>query len=73
MADKVTGSFTARDTRGNAYTIVITQRVDHGIVSPIQRLQTSEGSPVNRVSRGKYQILGGLHSIDVTSDDSEAP
>jgi hypothetical protein len=35
-------------------------------------LKTRDGSSVNRIDKGKYQVIGGMLPIDLTSEDSAA-
>ena len=74
---KKTGSFVAIDDQGNRYTVEIITRFEtyHGsegtkTVPGTVALQLEDGTPVNRIDKGKYQTLDGL---DLTSTDPNAP
>jgi hypothetical protein len=73
-----TGEFAASDERGNETTIIVfthfTETTDlDGEVSRvpgIKAIRTASGETVNRLEKGKYQILG--QSSVLTSDDPHA-
>jgi hypothetical protein len=78
---KRTGAFTAHSADGTEYTIevyhtFIKTRPLNGppqeIPTGLPRFQTTRGDNVNYLSKGKYQVVG-FRSVDVTSDDPNAP
>ena len=82
MADRKetehTGSFTAKDEDGNEYELhIYTTFVKWGTFSGQkseegdQYIQTSGGGSVNRIEKGKYQLVRTGRML--TSDDPNAP
>jgi hypothetical protein len=76
---KQTGSFRAHDAQGNEQMIfVYTDFIDAGgldgsaVIPGMKSLQTHDGQSVNRIDQGKYQVMGGMMPIDLTSDDPSA-
>ena len=73
------GRFTAHDEFGNEYGINIYVKVidvkthdnPHGTIDGLKRLITDEGAVVNRLGKGRYQIVHA--GIEVSSDDPNAP
>jgi hypothetical protein len=77
---KQTGSFRAKDSKGNEHSIFIyTDFIDAGdlqdpnaVIPGMKCLKTRDGSSVNRIDQGRYQVIGGMLPIDLTSDDPAA-
>lgn len=83
----VPASFVAHDAAGNAYTIftgpdAADAKMAARSIALRARLKTSDGLPVNRLEKGKYEILvdrrGALRvfqkdRVIVTTDDPDAP
>jgi hypothetical protein len=76
---KQTGSFRAKDTQGNEHTIFIyTDFIDasgldgSAVIPGMKCLKLRDGRSVNRIDHGKYQVIGGMLPIDLTSDDPAA-
>ena len=76
------GSFVARDEDGREYTIhILTYTVNVGNRSGpnaeregmTSSLRTSDGQPVNRLEKGKYEMLHPIRNVRLTSDDPNAP
>ncbi len=76
------GTFVARDEDGREYTIhILTYTVSVGNRSDpnaeregiTSSLRTAEGQPVNRLAKGKYEILHPIRNLRLTSDDPIAP
>ena len=76
------GSFVARDETGREYTIhILTYTVNVGNRSDpnaeregmTSSLRTSDGQPVNRLAKGKYEMLHPIRNVRLTSDDPNAP
>jgi hypothetical protein len=72
-----TGSFTAHEADGTEYTIyILTEVVEsetHGgsaRADAISSLQTETGEPVNRISKGHYELVNSR--VKLTSDDPDA-
>jgi hypothetical protein len=73
-----TGKFAARDANGDETTVIVlthfteTTDLDGNVsrVPGIKALRTASGETVNRLEKGKYQILG--ESAVLTSDDPQA-
>jgi hypothetical protein len=72
MAEKLTGSFRARDAAGNAYSLDIFQDFsatgNPGTVTIRMRNRTT----VNRLGKGEYQI-NDYSQTRLWSDDANAP
>jgi len=74
-----TGQFTARDENGRRYTIVIfTDSIKAGTfenpkmeTEGMKELKTYEGMAVNRLEKGKYQIV--QTGVIIQSDSPDAP
>lgn len=77
--EKLTLTFTAQSEDGREFTIhqfinfieAGTMDDPNAVVEGLKRLVTSEGDSVNRIEKGKYEIVQG--GIVLTSDDPEAP
>jgi hypothetical protein len=76
------GSFVARDEEGREYTIhILTYTVSVGNRSDpnaeregmTSSLRTSDGQPVNRLAKGKYEMLHPVRNVRLTSEDPNAP
>jgi hypothetical protein len=74
------GTFTAQDENGKSYTIYVYSRVfdyesshGHQKVEGVSNLRTSDGDPVRRIDKGKYQLDNGFTRVDLVSDDPDAP
>jgi hypothetical protein len=76
------GTFVARDEGGREYTIhILTYTVNVGNRSDpnaeregmTPSLRTSEGQPVNRLGKGKYEMLHPIRNVRLTSTDPNAP
>jgi hypothetical protein len=76
------GCFVARDEEGREYTIhVLTYTVNVGNRSDpnLERegmtssLRTSDGVAVNRLEKGKYEMIHPIRNVRLTSDDPAAP
>jgi len=75
-----TGTFAAAGNDGQQYTIyefteivaVPTTGNPGGERPGIRSLQLSTGEPVNRMDKGKYEIMSSVN-IPITSDDPNAP
>lgn len=81
--DEITGQFIARSINGQATTLCIVEKFDEQqtsrglsvVKSPIKRLQTLDGRPFTRKSKGIYEGLAvdGFNLITLKSDDPAAP
>lgn len=81
MSRKVTeqtGVFVARSPNGNAVEISIFTEFHEGLTSDgpdrtegMKFLRTEHGDYVNRLDKGRYQVVGS--QIELTSDDPSAP
>ena len=76
------GSFLARDKDGREYTIhVLTYTVNVGNRADpnaeregmTSSLRTSDGHAVNRLEKGKYEMVHSVRNVRLTSDDPNAP
>lgn len=73
------GSFTAYDDSGNSYVLEIyADVIDAGTMDDpnaehfgVHKILTADGSHVNRVSKGSYQIVSS--GLNLKSDDPSAP
>lgn len=72
-------SFEARDQEGNTYQLEESVEVldassmsnPNGEIEGLRSIATSAGSPVNRLGKGKYQIVATGQIL--TSDSPQAP
>lgn len=83
----VPASFVAYDASGNAYTILTGSTADAKAsaksLAVRRQLKTAEGQLVNRLEKGKYEVLVDRRSgiirafqrdrVVVTTDDPDAP
>ncbi len=67
------GSFVTRDDHGGTHEIQVYQHYLDAGIPGMKELVTSDGAPVNRISKGTYEILGALGKIIVQSDSRDAP
>jgi hypothetical protein len=76
------GSFSARDEHGREHTIhILTYTVSVGTPSDPTReqegmtssLRTSDGQAVNRLDKGKYEIVHPVRNVRLSSNDPSAP
>lgn len=76
---KQTGSFDAIDEAGNAHTILVFTKYRRIIqtdsppydVEVSKSLETMDGRQVNRIDKGRYEIVG-RRPIILTSNDADA-
>jgi hypothetical protein len=75
---KRTKRFSAYDEEGRKYTIFeFTEFLEartwgsDKIVEGLKELRTADGTPVNRIEKGVYRIMG-VEEIEVTSNDPDA-
>jgi hypothetical protein len=67
------GSFKASDASGMSHLIDVFQLVEdspHESIVGLPLFRTTDGQPVNRINKGKYEIAGtgtALHSLDPNS------
>ena len=82
MRTNQVGSFIARDDDGREYTIhILTYTVSVGNKSDsnaeregmTSSLRTSDGRAVNRLEKGRYELLHPVRNVRLTSDDPNAP
>lgn len=82
MRTNQVGSFVARDEEGRKYTInILTYTVNVGNRTDpnaeregmTSSLRTVEGKAVNRLDKGKYEMLHPVRNVRLTSDDPNAP
>lgn len=73
-----TKRFEASDANGNSFTIIeftefieVSTRGGTQTVAGKKSLRTTDGQPVNRLAKGKYQLP--LLGLDLHSDDPDAP
>lgn len=79
IMEKHTLTFSAKSGDGQEFTIYeFTQLLDVGtfgnpdaVIEGLKRLETSEGQSVNRLEKGKYEIVA--LSLIIISDDKNAP
>jgi hypothetical protein len=79
---KKVGQFTAKHADGKSETLVIYQEFtasdtlnpaeNTGPIPGVRSLRTVSGKTVNRLAQGKYEIIGGMASVPLTSDDPDA-
>lgn len=77
---KQIATFTAESADGRKWKIVVFQHFTRGRdldgtpweVPGTKSLATSDGRTVTCLSPGQYEILGGVTSIPITSDDPNA-
>ena len=62
---EVLSTFVAHDSQGGEITLIV-----HANLWASETIKTQDGRSVNRMEKGKYQIVGGAHLI---SDDPAAP
>jgi hypothetical protein len=77
-----TGTFSAVDKDGKEYTvheytritgIPATRETPAGEMEVGKFLKTSDNQDVNRIDKGKYEIVSVFGNIPLTSDDPHAP
>jgi hypothetical protein len=66
-----TGSFVAKDSQGNSYTIHKYNEFPAPDVPAVLRLETDGGKTVQCVSKGLYETVG--QGLKLKSDDPKAP
>ena len=74
------GSFCARSASGKTYRIDVFQEFKHvdtrearHVVPGMKSLRTEDGLAVNRIDKGRYSVLEFAGSVEVVSDDPNAP
>lgn len=73
------GMFRAKDRNGNVYILRILQEYvpagsvedPNAVIPGLKSLKTADGSHVNRLDRGRYEIVAT--GVQLWSDDNNAP
>jgi len=83
MSRKVTehtGTFTAHSEDGQEFTVFIFTDYHEGRTSSgphrvegLKEMRTSDGEHVNWIEKGKYQVIIGVETLAIFSDDPNAP
>jgi hypothetical protein len=72
-----TRSFIAKDDSGHSYSLVALtefRTVGSGDEIPVSNpIKTRDGRTVNRLGKGKYELLSPFGNVKLHSDDPEAP
>jgi hypothetical protein len=80
--ERIVGTFTARDTMGNEIEVQVVRgfhrpvsTCDPATLAPdiLLELRTGDGRHVSRIDQGTYEIIDGMETTRIWSDDPQAP